>query len=379
MSEEKQQRPRRRRRKPRTYGARMAGACLYALLVIVGSAVLATVGWTWANDLLALDKEYASTIVTVDSDMLVEVETTDEAGNVSSSSKADLKQITKHLKDEGLINYPFLFRLYAWFSSADEKIVAGTYELNTEMDYRALVVNMSRSSATRQTIDVTIPEGYTVDQIFQLLEAKGITSVSGLEDMAANWPYKWSFLQELPLGDHHRLEGYLFPDTYTFYLGEDPKYVINKMLLRFDEQMSAYYDQFTEDSPYTLHEVIILASLIEKETDGDDYKTIASVLYNRLNNPAAETAGFLNVDAALVYVNGGHAPTNEDKELDSPYNTYKYKGLPPTPIANPGMASLYAALEPDNTNYYFYALNPATGKHEFSRTYQEHLNRLAGY
>lgn len=379
MSEEKQQRPRRRRRKPRTYGARLAGACLYALLIIVGSAVLATVGWTWANDLLALDKEYASIIVTVDSDMLVEVETADGDGSVSTSSKADLKQITKYLKDEGLINYPFLFRLYAWFSNADEKIVAGTYELNTEMDYRALVVNMSRSSATRQTIDVTIPEGYTVDQIFQLLEAKGIASVSGLEDMAANWPYKWSFLQELPLGDHHRLEGYLFPDTYTFYLGEDPKYVINKMLLRFDEQMSAYYDQFTEDSPYTLHEVIILASLIEKETDGDDYKTIASVLYNRLNNPNAETAGFLNVDAALVYINGGRVPTNEDKELDSPYNTYKYKGLPPTPIANPGMASLYAALEPDSTNYYFYALNPATGKHEFSRTYQEHLNRLAGY
>lgn len=379
MSEEKQQRPRRRRRKPRTYGARLAGACLYALLIIVGSAVLATVGWTWANDLLALDKEYASIIVTVDSDMLVEVETADGDGSVSTSSKADLKQITKYLKDEGLINYPFLFRLYAWFSNADEKIVAGTYELNTEMDYRALVVNMSRSSATRQTIDVTIPEGYTVDQIFQLLEAKGIASVSGLEDMAANWPYKWSFLQELPLGDHHRLEGYLFPDTYTFYLGEDPKYVINKMLLRFDEQMSAYYDQFTEDSPYTLHEMIILASLIEKETDGDDYKTIASVLYNRLNNPNAETAGFLNVDAALVYINGGRVPTNEDKELDSPYNTYKYKGLPPTPIANPGMASLYAALEPDSTNYYFYALNPATGKHEFSRTYQEHLNRLAGY
>lgn len=379
MSEEKQQRPRRRRRKPRTYGARLAGACLYALLIIVGSAVLATVGWTWANDLLALDKEYASIIVTVDSDMLVEVETADGDGSISTSSKADLKQITKYLKDEGLINYPFLFRLYAWFSNADEKIVAGTYELNTEMDYRALVVNMSRSSATRQTIDVTIPEGYTVDQIFQLLEAKGIASVSGLEDMAANWPYKWSFLQELPLGDHHRLEGYLFPDTYTFYLGEDPKYVINKMLLRFDEQMSAYYDQFTEDSPYTLHEVIILASLIEKETDGDDYKTIASVLYNRLNNPNAETAGFLNVDAALVYINGGRVPTNEDKELDSPYNTYKYKGLPPTPIANPGMASLYAALEPDSTNYYFYALNPATGKHEFSRTYQEHLNRLAGY
>lgn len=379
MSEEKRQKPRQRRRKERTYGARLAGACLYALLVIVVSAVLATVGWTWANDLLALDKEYTSTIFTIDPEVITEVEKTDEEGNVYTVDKADLDLITQQLKDEGLIKYKFLFRLYAWFSSADEKIVPGTYELDTEMDYRALVVNMGRSSATRQTIDVTVPEGYTVDQIFQLLDSKGVSTLEELQDMGANWAYKWSFLQDLPLGDYHRLEGYLFPDTYTFYLGEDPKYVINKMLLRFDEQMEPYYELFTEENPYTLHEIVILASLIEKETDGDDYKTIASVLYNRLNNPAAETAGFLQVDAALVYINGGHAPTLEDKELNSPYNTYKYKGLPPTPIANPGMASLFAALEPDSTGYYFYALNPATGKHEFSRTYQEHLNRLAGF
>lgn len=374
MSEKKRRKPRQR-----SYGARLAGACLYALLVVVISAVLATVGWTWANDLLALDKEYTSTIFTVPNEAIVTVEVTDEEGNVYLADRADLDLITQQLKDEGLINHKFLFRLYAWFSKADQKIVPGTYELDTEMDYRALVVNMGRSSATRQTIDVTVPEGYTVDQIFQLLDAKGVSTVKELEDMAANWPYKWEFLQELPLGDYHRLEGYLFPDTYTFYLGEDPKYVLNKMLLRFNEQMGKYYELFTEESPYTLHEVVILASLIEKETDGDDYKTIASVLYNRLNNPAAETAGFLQVDAALVYVNGGRVPTTQDKEMDSPYNTYKNKGLPPTPIANPGMASLYAALEPDSTGYFFYALNPATGKHEFSRTYQEHMNRLAGF
>lgn len=374
MSEKKRRKPRQR-----SYGARLAGACLYALLVVVISAVLATVGWTWANDLLALDKEYTSTIFTVSTEAIVTVEVTDEEGNVYLADRADLDLITQQLKDEGLINHKFLFRLYAWFSKADQKIVPGTYELDTEMDYRALVVNMGRSSATRQTIDVTVPEGYTVDQIFQLLDAKGVSTVKELEDMAANWPYKWEFLQELPLGDYHRLEGYLFPDTYTFYLGEDPKYVLNKMLLRFNEQMGKYYELFTEESPYTLHEVVILASLIEKETDGDDYKTIASVLYNRLNNPAAETAGFLQVDAALVYVNGGRVPTTQDKEMDSPYNTYKNKGLPPTPIANPGMASLYAALEPDSTGYFFYALNPTTGKHEFSRTYQEHMNRLAGF
>ena len=379
MSEEKRTAPRRRGKRQRTHGARIAGAALYALLVIVVSVVLSTLGWTWANDLLALDKEYTSTIITVPVSSITEEKVTDEAGNTYTVSRADIAAITDQLKEEGLINYKFLFRLYAWFSNAEEKITAGTYELNTEMDYRALIVNMGRSSATRQTIDVTIPEGYTVDQVFQLLEAKGVSTVAELQDMAANWAYKWDFLQEIPLGDYRRLEGYLFPDTYTFYLGEDPKYVINKMLLRFDEQMSEYYHLFTGDSPYSLHDIVIIASLIEKETDGDDYKTIASVLYNRLENPAAETAGYLQVDAALVYINGGRAPTLEDKELDSPYNTYLYKGLTPGPISNPGMASLYAALEPGSTSYYYYALNPETGRHEFSRTYDEHMNRLASF
>jgi len=379
MSEEKRPAPRKKKKKQRSYTSRLAGSVLYTLLVIAAAFILATLGWSWATDLLALNKEYTSTIVTVPVSYVGQKEVTDEEGNTYTVASTDIQLITDQLAREGLIEYKFLFRLYAWFSNADRKIVAGTYELNTSMDYRALVVNMGPSSATRQTIDVTIPEGYTVEQIFQLLENKGVSTVDKLKDMAANWNYKWSFLQEIPLGDYRRLEGYLFPDTYTFYLGEDPKYVLNKMLLRFDQQMYEYYDQFTEESDYSLHDIVIIASLIEKETDGTDYRTIASVIYNRLNNPAAETAGFLQIDAALTYINGGRVPTAADKQLDSPYNTYLYKGLTPSPITNPGMASLYAALDPENTRYYYYALNPATGLHEFSRTYDEHMNRLAKF
>jgi len=379
MSEEKRPAPRKKKKKQRSYTSRLAGSVLYTLLVIAAAFILATLGWSWASDLLALNKEYTSTIVTVPVSYVGQKEVTDEEGNTYTVASTDIRLITDQLAREGLIEYKFLFRLYAMFSNADRKIVAGTYELNTSMDYRALVVNMGPSSATRQTIDVTIPEGYTVEQIFQLLENKGVSTVDKLKDMAANWNYKWKFLQEIPLGDYRRLEGYLFPDTYTFYLGEDPKYVLNKMLLRFDQQMYEYYDQFTEESDYSLHDIVIIASLIEKETDGTDYRTIASVIYNRLNNPAAETAGFLQIDAALTYINGGRVPTAADKQLDSPYNTYLYKGLIPGPITNPGMASLYAALDPENTRYYYYALNPATGLHEFSRTYDEHMNRLAKF
>lgn len=350
----------RKARRRRSAGARVAGAFLYALVVIGLSAVLATLGWVWACDLLGLNKEFASTVVTIAED-------------------TDFNEVVDQLEEEGLIQYKFLFKLYAAFSHAEEKIVPGKYELTTEMDYHALVSSMGSTSTTRQEVDITIPEGYTIDQVFDLLEERGVTSVEKLEDMAANWDYAFDWLRGIPLGDYHRLEGYLFPDTYKFQMGENPKYVINKMLVNFDSKMDEYMAQYTgEEAQYSLHDIVIIASMIEKETDGtnneerNDYKSIASVIYNRLENPAAETVGYLQIDATLVYLNGGKMPTLADREINSPYNTYMYQGLPAGPISNPGMTSLLAAMNPDSTNYYFYVLNPETKQHEYSRTYAEH-------
>jgi len=338
----------------------VAGAFLYVLLVIGASGVLATVGWVWACDLLGLNKEPASTTIEIDED-------------------TDFSAVVDQLEKEGLIEYKFLFKLYAWFSHAEAKIAPGTYELNTEMDYHALVSSMGSSSSTRKTADVTIKEGLTIDQVFELLDDRGVTSADKLRDMAANYDYAFDWLRERPLGDYHRLEGYLFPDTYTFELGENPKYVINKMLVNFDAKMDEYMASYTgEDVQYSLHDIVTIASMIEKETDGtnnderNDYRSIASVIYNRLENPAAETVGYLQIDATLVYLNGGKVPTVADRAIDSPYNTYLYKGLPAGPISNPGMTSLLAAMNPADTNYYYYVLNPETKQHEYSRTYAEH-------
>lgn len=355
-----QRRPRVSRNRKKTHRSKAAFALLYALFIVGMSAVLATVGWIWANDLLALNKEYTSVIVTVDND-------------------ESFGKVVDDLKDKGLIEYKFLFHLYGLFSNADDKITPGTYELNTNMDYRALVTNMSSSSSTRQTIDITIPEGYTIDQLFQLLEEQGVTTVEKLQDMSANWDYNFSWLKGLPLGDYHRLEGYLFPDTYTFYLGEDAKYVLNKMLVNFEAKMGDYLDQFNEESKYSLHDIVTIASMIEKETDGKDYATIASVIYNRLENTSAETQGYLQIDATLVYLNGGKVPTEADKAIDSPYNTYLYQGLPAGPISNPGMTALYAAIKPEDTSYYYYVLNPETKRHEFSKTYAQHQALVEKY
>ena len=359
---DRQSRPRQRSTR-----ARMALAFLYVLFVIGASAVLATLGWIWACDLLGLNKEYASVIVKIDDD-------------------TRLDSIVDLLEENGLIEYKFLFRLYAKFSHAEDKITPGTYELDTEMDYHALVSNMGSSSTTRQETDVTIPEGYTIDQIFSLLEERGVSTVEKLRDMAATWNYAFDWLQDIPLGDYHRLEGYLFPDTYTFQMGGNPKYIINKMLVNFEDKMEEYMARYTGgEARYSLHDIVTIASMIEKETDGtiteehSDYKNIASVIYNRLENPDAETGGFLEIDATLVYLNGGRVPIEEDKSINSPYNTYLYQGLPAGPISNPGMTSLLAAMEPAVTGYYYYVLNPETWRHEYSYTYAEHQWLVSSY
>ena len=275
-----------------------------------------------------------------------------------------------------MIEYKLLFRMFAAFTGGSDKIKPGTYELDTDMDYRALISGMSSSSANRVEVQVTIPEGYTVEQIFQLLEEHEVASADDLREMAANYDYGFSFLQDIPLGDASRLEGYLFPDTYNFYVNHDPKYVINRMLQRFDQVFTEEMRTEVEESGRTIHEVLTVASLIERETDGDDQGEIASVIYNRLNNPNGETAGYLQIDATLVYINGGNVPTDADRSIDSPYNTYLYKGLPPGPIANPGLESIQAAMNPEDTSYFYYALGD-DGQHHFFQTYNQLQNFLA--
>ena len=176
------------------------------------------------------------------------------------------------------------------------------------------------------------------------------------------------------MGNYKRLEGYLFPDTYEFYMGEDPKYIINKMLVNFDAKLTDAYRQQVWDKGYSIGQMLTVASMIEKETDGTDRGKIASVIYNRLNNPGASTAGYLNIDATIQYVLPEGEIVNESHytSVQDPYNTYLNQGLPPGPIANPGMESILAAINPDSTNYYYYALGD-DGYHHFFNSRSEHL------
>ena len=345
----------RRRRKRRRLGA--WGILIYVVCVLSASVVLAGVSWMWANDILALNKAPHTAVVEIK-----EGDTVDDVAN--------------KLAEEGLIEYKFVFKLFCAFTHVsgkagddDAKITPGSYELNTDMDYRALVSSMGSGSANRLTTTVTIPEGTTEAQIFEMLEKAGVATVEDLTEAAANHDFKFSFLQGvLPLGDAKRLEGYLFPDTYEFYMGENPVSVLNKMILRFDEIFTDEMRQTMVDKGMSVNDAVIIASMIEKETDGTDQGKISSVIYNRLNNPTSETAGYLNIDATILYATGG---TKADPTADTPYNTYTHTGLPPTAICCPGVDALKAAVSPESTQYYFYALGD-DGMHHFFKTSSEH-------
>ena len=349
-------RPRRRRQNP------LAVLVGYLIFVLLASAILAGVGWMLGSDFCAFNRGALR-------ETSVEVTAEDSVSTVANK-----------LQDAGLIKYKWFFKLYAGISHADKKIGIGTYELNTDMDYNALIQGMSNRNATinADTVTVTIPEGYSVRQIVSLLAKYGVNSEDALLSAAERGSFDYSFLDSGKSGIA-KLEGYLFPDTYEFFVNEDPSHAICRLLDNFSQRMDDELMTQVEESGYSLEEILIIASLIEKETDGKDRTNIASVIYNRLNN-VGETYHKLEIDAAVIYglgyANGENYAgplTQADLDKDTPYNLRMHEGLPPTPICNPGLASIRAALEPADTNYYFYALGK-DGVHHFFKTYREHVN-----
>lgn len=358
------------RRKKRRGGMGPWGAVLYVILVIGVSALLAGVGWVAACDVLALNKADQEATITLPESIFTPDQVKNDSGDLITVSRADVGYVADELKDAGLIEQPLLFKLFVSFTHKDTTMRPGTYTLDTSMDYSALIRNLGSKVPSKVEVSVTIPEGSTSAQIFKLLEDSGVATVADLEETAANYDFKFSFLQGvIPLGEANRLEGYLFPDTYKFYENMDTVKVLNKMLLRFDEVFTKDMRTQAEANGQTIQDIVIIASLIEKETTGDDQVLISSVLYNRIYKSNSETAGYLNIDATIQYI----LPTRKEKltaadlAIDSPYNTYLYQGLPAGPIASPGQASLRAAMNPDDTAYYFYALGD-DGEHHFFKT-----------
>lgn len=348
----------------------LAGGALYFLFVISVSIILACLAWAAATDVLGFKSSDTVAQITLDKDRFTyqEVKVTDDDGNIKTKKVhyADMSYVADQLKDNGIIKYKWLFKLFGSVYNADEKIDPGTYELKAIYDYKALVKKMTSGSAAMVTKKITFPEGYTMRQIFKKLDAEGVCDYDELMDAAANSTFNYSFLEGTEKGDANRLEGFLFPDTYEFYEGMPAATAINKLLEVFHYKMTAEMLEWQEESGYTMREIVTIASMIEKEAANDtEQYTIASVIYNRLKKDWP-----LQIDSTTLYEYPDHegAPTAEMLAKDSPYNTRISKGLPPSPICSPGITSIRAALQPSSTNYMYYALNTATGQHEFFKT-----------
>ena len=347
------------------------GGVIYFAFVLSVSIILACIGWLAASDVLALNKDPVEATVTLEKDAFTEEQlfVDNEDGTVSQQTvrTVDLDYVAKSLKSAGIIRYKSLFKFYCQFSHAATHIDPGTYELNTNYDYRALVKKMQVGSGAMVTTQVTIPEGFTMEQIFRKLEEENVCSYPDLMEAAANYQYNYSFLDENAIGDSSRLEGFLFPDTYEFYQGMQASSAINKFLVNFHNRLTQETIDLAQKLGLTLQEAVTVASMIEKEAANDEERAvIASVIYNRMRRGMP-----LQIDSTIMYVLDEHGDTltTEDTKIDSPYNTYQNAGLPPTPIANPGAKSITAAVKPADTNYLYYALDAAAGVHKFFTDY----------
>ena len=272
------------------------------------------------------------------------------------------------LERHGLIRSALLFRVMARLEGLDGSLQAGYYRLRPDMHLREVLRMLAQGTVAVE--QVTIPEGATIRTIAAQLQRRGLVDAERFIELASDDTWL--------LGDEPRsipkppgsLEGYLFPDTYRFEVGQGEESIIQKMVARFAEKVLPVYEELGEGSGLSLHEAITLASIIEKEAMRDSERPlISSVFHNRLRLGQP-----LQADPTLMYVLDP-APRklyNKHLAIDSPYNTYRYRGLPPTPIASPGLASIRAALRPADTPYLYFVAR-GDGTHIFSRTFQEHV------
>ncbi len=348
--------PRRRSRRVKNSGC--AGTMVYVIAVLGVSIVLSLAAIFIANDVFAFVKDNAVKEITV-------------------AENTDLLELADQLDDEGVISYGTIFKLYVRVKGDNAGVLAGSYALNPNMDYGQIIDTLVNMSST-ETTTITIPEGYTVAQIKQLLLDEHVCTEDALDEELNNYAFRHDFLQsELP-AEEGWLEGYLFPDTYEIYKGNSTvRNTINTMLNNFDDKYDEEIQAGAEALDRTMHEIVTVASLIEREARVDEERaTIAGVIYNRLNN--ASSFPYLQIDASVLYGLGRVSGTLSEEDLNSssPYNLYLHEGLPPGPICNPGYASLYAAAYPEEHNYYYYVAMP-DGTHLFANSYEEHQANIA--
>ncbi len=295
----------------------------------------------------------------------------------------DYDDIVELFAQKNLISNSTFCKFFVKFRHYDEDkfgnpltYPAGTYYLSTDMGVEGMLSEILNAGSKDSTVKLTFPEGYTIDQIIEKLSKNSVASSSALyaaiNDEKLYEEYEFLKYVDNKQSRYRMLEGYMHPDTYEFYIGENATSVIKKFLNNFADKWTELYTEKAEKLGLTIDEVITVASILEKEAyDAKQMSVIASVIYNRLDSSSFP---FINCDSTGQYISNAKEKLEAEGtyvKLMKNYDTYQVTGLPVGPICNPGAAAVKAALSPDKTNYYYF-LHAADGKIYLARTQAEH-------
>ena len=337
---------------------------LSSLIVVLLSVLLSVYAIFCVRDVLAIGVE-------------------EESARVEIPEGATTSQIIDILEDNGLIRNGLFCKLFAQFRGFEDNYVGGVYTVESNLGVEEMLRLFKEKPASAETRQVTIPEGWTVDQIVTRLNEMGICSSESLYDALENTDYSsYPFiaaLQDQDLnGRYYLLEGYLFPDTYEFYVDSNPNDVIKKFLDNYESRISELDINRAQELGRTWDEIMVIASIIEREAgSADQMADVSAVIYNRLN----DTSGLyplLQMDSTSAYYDNYIEPRVTDAAQKAlykrSYDTYDSAclGLPKGPICNPSLKAIEAALNPTPNSPYYFFYHDKNGKIYLARTDQEH-------
>ena len=359
----KEEKPKKNKKKRKKYKGIKA---LILTIVIVGIAV-----------------GLAYTIIEVGSE-ITGINKPDKIVYVEIPQGATTTTVASILKENDVINSELTFRIMSRLLHADGKYHYGSFELNPSHTYDGIISKLTTETNAVDTVDVTIPEGKTLNQIALILEENGVCYAHEfIEATEQEFSGKYEFQSKVFSKDkvYYQSEGYLFPDTYTFYVDEDVESVKAKLYSNFNKKVTSEMYTRMSELGITLDQLISLASLIQGESASDDQMAnISSVFWNRLNEPTVYPK--LQSDVTNKYIEEDLKPLLDSskpydiEEFLKTYDTYNCIGLPAGPVNNPGLTAIKAALYPADTNYYYFCHNTATGEVYYAVTLNEHNRNL---
>ncbi len=355
-------------------------AAIYIVVVLIIAAYLSYYVLTIGNDVFALVKGDAEITITL-------------------PENATKEEVTQILYEYGLIEYDWVFAIYLdqYGDGEEVEFIAGEHTLNVSMNYSQLLIMLTTPFKEREVVTLTIPEGFTVDDIINLFVKNGVGTREGFVDAINNYPYKHEFVRLLDESGWdsdrvYRLEGYLYPDTYDFYTDTEEYLAINKLLNNFNAKVwvdwKTTYSVACLEKGYTLDDIVILSSMIEAEgKTAEDFEYISYVFHNRMTHktdyPMLESDATIQYALELAGMDRIQDSSQIDKSFPSPYNTYTNEGLPPGAICNAGLDAILAAIYPsppyddngDELNAFFFVSNDL-GQTYYAATISGHLKNV---